>query len=680
MSPTTLLTRRPSRPARATRWGVKARGALVAVLAFIGSAAFGQGAWELRVCGYPNAMPFMDRAEEGFENRVAEILADELGATLTYNWWPQEATMLATQLAEGNCDVLMGIPDGFEELLTTVAYYHAPYVFVQRSDAEPKIASLDDPRLAELRIGVQSEGIPPHDSLLNRGLGSALALVPPRHAPLATVIEAVAAGEIDVGVAWGPVAGHYAQSLGAPLDLTPVSPQFDPPFLSMVRPMVIGVRPGDVALRDELNRAMSARWDEIQAVLSSYGVLTESTPRPVLAPEPVSTALRVGVIAPNRTKLGARRAAFYEIAGEAAHRGALLAESDANREGDAVGVLLASAPSAEAAERAARRLIAVSGADALVGGLGDGEAERLAAIAQESRVPFLNIGDSSPTLRAECRPHVFHVEPSAEMYLGALLEAFTAAGAAEFFVVHEESEEGRSRLAIAEALLASTDGAALVGRAAVAPEQPTYVAEVETAEELGADAILLLVDPRDQIPFLAQHRTAGATTRVAAYPHPATQTRDFLAASRYQSQNTDARVAPWDPTLAGPAADLNARFASRWGAPMDPSGWSAYAAVTILHQAAERARPAAREAGNPAERAEELADRLAQRTELGLAKGAPAFFDAAHQLRHSLYVVIPDPEAPYGSAASALTALASVSFDIPADRLPTGGRTCGTEP
>src|SRR5690606_41963953 len=111
-----------------------------------------------------------------------------------------------------------------------------------------------------------------------------------------------------------------------------------------------------------------------------------------------------------------------------------------------------------------------------------------------------------------------------------------------------------------------------------------------------------------------------------------------------------------------------------------PIDCGSYTAVSIHRREAGRARPAAREAGNPAERAEDLADRLAQRTELGLAKGAPAFFDAAHQLRHSLYVVIPDPEAPYGSAASALTALASVSFDIPADRLPTGGRTCGTEP
>src|SRR5690606_5281088 len=124
------------------------------------------GAWELRVCGYGDSLPFADESGAGFENRIAELVAAELDADLTYDWWYQDATIVSARLGEGECDVLLGVPDGFEELLTTVSYYSSPYVFVERADRDLNVSSLDDPRLASLRIGVQNVGIPPHNALL----------------------------------------------------------------------------------------------------------------------------------------------------------------------------------------------------------------------------------------------------------------------------------------------------------------------------------------------------------------------------------------------------------------------------------------------------------------------------------------------------------------------------------
>src|SRR5690606_6034937 len=199
---------------------------MAAVAAFALGSQVKAGAWELRVCGYGDSLPFADESGAGFENRIAEIVADELGADLTYDWWYQDATMVSSQLGEGRCDVLLGVPDGFEELLNTVTYYRSPYVFVESAESGLDIASLDDPRLSTLRIGVQNVGIPPHNALLGRGLAANVVLAPPltEHG---LVVAAVAAGDVDVGVVWGPVAAYYAAQSSTPLKMTPVEPEVD---------------------------------------------------------------------------------------------------------------------------------------------------------------------------------------------------------------------------------------------------------------------------------------------------------------------------------------------------------------------------------------------------------------------------------------------------------------------
>src|SRR5690606_9882608 len=271
------------------------------------------GGWELKVCGYAESLPFTDEDGAGFESRIAQIVADELGADLSYAWWYQDATMVSSQLGEGHCDVLLGVPDGFAELLNTVSYYQSPYVFVERTDRGLGISSLDDPRLADLRIGVQNLGIPPHNALLGRGLAASVVMAPPltEHG---LVVSAVAAGDLDVGVVWGPVAAYYAGLVGMPLTLTPVQPEVDLPFGSMVLPISMAVRPGDTSLRDMLDAALVARWDDVQAVLEEFGVPVVPSIRP-LPPDPVSGAMQVGIITPTRMGVPTVDASLYELVG-----------------------------------------------------------------------------------------------------------------------------------------------------------------------------------------------------------------------------------------------------------------------------------------------------------------------------------------------------------------------------
>lgn len=248
--------------------------------------------WELRVCADPNNLPYSDRQEAGFENKIAEILADELGADLSYVWYPQRNSQVREVFREGNCDLIMGTGDGNPLMLTTLPYYQSTYVFVYRKDADFEIDSLDDADLQRLKIGVQVPGgesasVPPAQALANRGLsqnfvGYSIFGDYSQPEPLRPIVDAVIAGEVDVAVVWGPVAGYFAKSAPEPLKLVPVTPQIEPPFLPMVFSISAGVRQGDEDFADLLDRAFVARWDEVQAVLKGYGVPILPVPKPTL--------------------------------------------------------------------------------------------------------------------------------------------------------------------------------------------------------------------------------------------------------------------------------------------------------------------------------------------------------------------------------------------------------------
>jgi mxaJ protein len=161
-------------------------------------------------------------------------------------------------------------------------YYRSTYVFVTRRDRHLKIASFDDPALKRLRIGVQMIGddftnTPPAHALSARNIiqnvrGYSVYGDYRQPNPPARIIDAVAQGDIDVAIAWGPLAGYFARNESAALDITPVSPQIDLPFLPFVFDISMGVRRGDSALRDELNAIIAKHRGEIDRILDQYGV------------------------------------------------------------------------------------------------------------------------------------------------------------------------------------------------------------------------------------------------------------------------------------------------------------------------------------------------------------------------------------------------------------------------
>ena len=237
----------------------------------------------LRVCADPNNLPFSNRAGAGFENRIAALVARDLGDSVAYTWWPQRRAWVRNTINAKKCDVAIGVPSGFGPLLTTRPYYQSTYVFVSRADRNYRLASLDDPRLRRLRIGLHFIGTdydnpPPAHALGDRGIvrnivGYSIYGNYAEPNPPAALIEAVARGDVDVAVAWGPLAGYFAKHSPVPLTISPIVPSTDPRTGSVFAfPIAMGVRPGDTHLRDALQRAIDHDAARIHAILAEYGV------------------------------------------------------------------------------------------------------------------------------------------------------------------------------------------------------------------------------------------------------------------------------------------------------------------------------------------------------------------------------------------------------------------------
>jgi len=236
----------------------------------------------LRVCSDPNNLPFSNERGEGFENKLAEIIGRDMGLKVEYTWWAQRRGFFRNTLKAGACDVVMGVPAAFEMALTTSPYYRSTYVFVSRTNRHLAISSLDDPQLRTLRLGVQMVGddfsnSPPAHALSRRGMiqnvkGYTLYGDYSKPNPPAEIIDAVEKNDIDVGIAWGPMAGYFARHARLPLTLTPVTPQIDQPFLPFVFDISMGVRREDVALKEQLDRILDKHRADIEELLDDYGV------------------------------------------------------------------------------------------------------------------------------------------------------------------------------------------------------------------------------------------------------------------------------------------------------------------------------------------------------------------------------------------------------------------------
>jgi mxaJ protein len=261
---------------------VQRRAAIVAtVAALVAAGACHREPRLLRVCADPNNLPFSDRDRQGFENRLADLIAADRGARVEYTWWAQRRGFIRNTLSAGACDVVMGVPEGYELARTTKPYYRSTYVFAARKDRALGLGSLDDPRLRGLRIGVQMIGddfanTPPAHALSRRGLvknvvGYSVFGNYVRPSPLGDIVRAVDRGDVDAAVVWGPAAGYFARQAEHPFELTPVSPAADGP-LPFTFAIAMGVRRADTALAAELDDVIARRHADIERILDDYGV------------------------------------------------------------------------------------------------------------------------------------------------------------------------------------------------------------------------------------------------------------------------------------------------------------------------------------------------------------------------------------------------------------------------
>jgi mxaJ protein len=237
---------------------------------------------ELRVCADPDNLPFSNSKQQGFENKIAALLAGQLHAKLSYTWQRQKNGFIRQTLGADRCDVVMGVPYGYERVLSTQPYYWSGYVFVTARKRHLSITSFDDPVLRQLKIGLHSIGndgsnSPPASAIAVRGItqnivGYSMWGDASVKNPQAQVIDAVAKGDIDVAIVWGPIAGYYAKKYGNSLELAlaPHDPKLpDMPFDYEIS---LGVRKTDQAFAEKLEKILEQQRSNIQVILTTYNV------------------------------------------------------------------------------------------------------------------------------------------------------------------------------------------------------------------------------------------------------------------------------------------------------------------------------------------------------------------------------------------------------------------------
>lgn len=233
----------------------------------------------LRVCADPDNLPFSNRAGQGFENALAQLIASRVGEAVEYVWRSQKKSFEPNALTSGLCDVFMGVPSSLDSVAVTRPYYRSSYVFVSRRDRNLHIASLLDSRLSQWRIGLQVVGedyAPPAVALARQGItqnivGFSLFGAGEETNASEKIIDAVEHGDVDVAIVWGPVAGYYGLSAKLPLAIEPVSPSVFSgiPFAFAIS---MGVRGGNSALKAKLDDVIRTDGTAIGQLLARFGV------------------------------------------------------------------------------------------------------------------------------------------------------------------------------------------------------------------------------------------------------------------------------------------------------------------------------------------------------------------------------------------------------------------------
>jgi mxaJ protein len=230
----------------------------------------------LRVCADPQNLPFSNEKGEGFENKLVDLIAAKLDLHVSYTWLPQVVGHVATLPDDTDCDLLMGYAQGTGLIEDTNPYYRTSYVLIYRQNDKSLagVENLADDRLKSKKIGILARTPPVSIMAMNGLMANARSFEAKgdRNAAGAVVdvIAAIASGEIDAGILWGPLGGYYAQNAKVPLALVPLVKEKAGP--ATIYPITMGVRPNEPEWKHKLNKLIAENQADIYAMLSEYNV------------------------------------------------------------------------------------------------------------------------------------------------------------------------------------------------------------------------------------------------------------------------------------------------------------------------------------------------------------------------------------------------------------------------
>jgi quinoprotein dehydrogenase-associated probable ABC transporter substrate-binding protein len=244
----------------------------------------------LRVCADPSNLPFSNEKGEGFENKIAELLAAKLGKPLAYTFYPQSTGFVRNTLGSRRCDVIPGFPQGDELVQSTNPYYRTAYALAVKADSDlAAVDTLGDARIRDKRIGIVA-GTPPSTYLaafgeMRKAKPYPLVVDTRVDSSAQSMIHDLETGEIDAGVLWGPLAGYYAKRANPPMRITPLLKETG--RIPMTFRMAMGVRASDQNWKRQLNRLIAENQPEINKLLLAFGVpLLDEQGRAITADQP----------------------------------------------------------------------------------------------------------------------------------------------------------------------------------------------------------------------------------------------------------------------------------------------------------------------------------------------------------------------------------------------------------
>ncbi|WP_390634095.1 substrate-binding domain-containing protein [Oryzibacter oryziterrae] len=238
-----------------------------------------------RVCADPSSLPSSNDKLEGFENKLADLLAAKLGKHVEYTWYPMATGFVRKTLGERRCDVIMGYAQGDELVQNTNAYYRTSYVMVTKAGSKADgIDTLSDPRLKGLKIGLVA-GTPPGNNIAAAGFMASVHPYPLQvdtrytHVP-EMMIKDLVDGTTDVAIFWGPIGGYFAKKSGQDLKVVPLVKETHGP--KMTYRITMGVRASDQNWKRQLNTLIKENQKEINKILIDFGVpILDEKDRPI---------------------------------------------------------------------------------------------------------------------------------------------------------------------------------------------------------------------------------------------------------------------------------------------------------------------------------------------------------------------------------------------------------------